>query len=149
MEKHEKIYIVVERKVFNLENTELLSRIKAIIPKFYSVKELATSYKKESDSLGNEIKKGMKELGESSLEVDGIIASYTETNRESFNEEALLAFLKSIPAAQRPKGLIKKVEKVDMDVLESAVYNGKINAADLQPFREIKPVPTLRVKVKK
>lgn len=132
-----------------MENTELLGKIKQLIPKFYSIKELATSYKKESDKLGTEIKDGMKELGESSLEVEGIVASYTEVPRESFNEEKLLAFLKTIPASKRPKGLIKKVEQVDMDVLESAIYNGKINAADLQPFREKKIVPTLRVKVKK
>ncbi len=141
---------MVERMVLLMEkHTDLLKDILGIIPKFYQTKELATSYKKEADSFGSKIKKGMQELNLDHLEADGVEAIYSEREKESFNEPALIAYLKDLPADAKPDGLIKTVEVVDMDVLEAAVYNGKIEAAALQPFRTCVKIPTLRVKVKK
>ena len=43
------------------------------------------------------------------------------------------------------RGVVKKKEYVDMDALENAIYNGKINAAELASCQTKKEVVTLKV----
>mgnify|MGYP000930056178 FL=1 len=99
------------------------------------------SYKKLVDRDNKEIKSIMlgAEMGE--FVVDDIKASCSVSVREDFVEEALIAKLKEM----KIRGVIKKKEYVDMDALENAIYNGKVDAASLADCQTKKEVVTLRV----
>ena len=84
------------------------------------------------------------------IEAGGYVAKVSISQRESFEEDALIAKLKTlkesgnVTAAQLRK-LIKKKEYVDMDELESAIYNNKLDAAELETCQVIKEVVSLRI----
>ncbi len=63
---------------------------------------------------------------------EGIKVSVTTSNKPTFYEDQLIPYLKSLGM----ENLIQTREYVDMEALESAIYHGQINAADLAPFKE-------------
>ena len=116
-------------------------KLSQILPVYEANKSEMDSYKKLVDKDNKEIKSIMlgAELGE--FIVDDIKASVSISEREDFIEEALIAKLKEM----KVRGIVKKKEYVDMDALENAIYNGKIDAALLQDCQTKKEVVTLRV----
>jgi hypothetical protein len=71
----------------------------------------------------------------------GISISVTSKPNIKWDEDKLLKFCKESNIAD----LVKTKEYVDMDALESAIYNDKIKAEDLKPFQIVKPdIVTLR-----
>lgn len=120
--------------------------LKELIRLFYEDKQNLDKYKKLTDEYNQEIKDAMKELGINEFNTDnGLVAKITIQNRESFIEDNLINKLKEL---QLPE-IIKTKEYVDMDALEDAIYNGKLNASELTNCREIKQVVTLKVSKKK
>ena len=99
------------------------------------------SYKKLVDSDNKEIKEIMQENKLPEFIVDDIKATCSVSERTDFIEEALIEKLKEM----KVKGIIKKKEYVDMDALENAIYNGKVNAGELASCQTTKEVVTLRV----
>lgn len=116
-------------------------KLSQLLPVYEANKSEMDSYKKLVDKDNKEIKSIMlgAELGE--FVVDDIKASCSVSEREDFIEEALIAKLKEM----KVRGIVKKKEYVDMDALESAIYNGKIDAAALADCQTKKEVVTLRV----
>ena len=116
-------------------------KLSQILPVYEANKSEMDSYKKLVDKDNKEIKTIMlgAELGE--FIVDDIKASVSISEREDFIEEALIAKLKEM----KIRGIVKKKEYVDMDALENAIYNGKIDAALLADCQTKKEVVTLRV----
>lgn len=121
----------------------------ALIPQYALNKNELDSYKKICDKENLMIKEMMYSLGVDEKEAGGYIAKRIVQKRENMNEELLLeiAHQHSIPE------IIKTKEYIDYDVLEDAIYNGKISKdviVEINKAREIKEVITLKVsKIKK
>ena len=116
-------------------------KLSNLLPVYEANKSQMDSYKKLVDKDNKEIKSIMlgAEMGE--FIVDDIKASCSVSEREDFIEEALIAKLKEM----KIRGIVKKKEYVDMDALENAIYNGKVDAASLADCQTKKEVVTLRV----
>ena len=120
-----------EKSIFNV-------KVKA----FAEAKIQLDALKKSTDKLNLELKKLFKKTGETVFVTDGgIKVSYSEQCRSSMNEDALLEHLKSIGMHE----VIATKEVVDMDALEQAIYDGKIEAASLADFQTNKYVETLKL----
>jgi len=112
-----------------------------ILPVYEANKSQMDLYKKLVDKDNKEIKSIMLEANITEFVADDIKAICSVSVREDFIEEALINKLKEIGVP----GIIKQKEYVDMDALENAIYNGKINAAALADCQIKKEIVTLRV----
>lgn len=75
-------------------------------------------------------------------------ATYSVSVSENFDEQALLSVLVQLNNIN-DLNIIKLKSYIDMDALEDAIYNGKINAADLAKCKVRKEVPKLVIAKKK
>lgn len=116
-------------------------KLSQLLPVYEANKSKMDSYKKLVDKDNKEIKSIMLGAGLREFVVDDIKANCLVSEREDFIEEALIAKLKEM----KVPGIVKKKEYVDMDALENAIYNGKIDAAALADCQTKKEVVTLRV----
>ena len=116
-------------------------KLSQLLPVYEANKSEMDSYKKLVDKDNKEIKSIMLGAGLREFVVDDIKASCSVSEREDFIEEALIAKLKEM----KVQGIVKKKEYVDMDALENAIYNGKIDAAALADCQTKKEVVTLKV----
>lgn len=117
---------------------------------YVSVKAEADKYKKLSDNLNDNIKRGMELLGKEEVELaDGSRVCYGITKRESIDEEKLIAQLhKYAPDTQ----CIKTKEYIDMEVLENELYKGDFSQdamTAMDKCRIIKEIPTLNIRKSK
>ena len=123
--------------------------LQELIPAYAENKAELDSYKKICDKENAEIKEIMLAEDLSEETVDGYVAKITKSNRESFNEEKLLEIAHNEGISE----IIKTKEYIDYDILEDAIYNGKISEDILLKIataKEVKEVVTLKVsKVKK
>ena len=121
-------------------------RLTELLPIYHMQKSEMDSIKKVVDKENAEIKTLMRASNLSEFVAGDIKATCSVSERQDFIEEALIEKLKDM----KVRGIIKKKEYVDMDALENAIYNGKVDAAALASCQTIKEVVTLRVsKVKK
>ena len=118
-----------------------------LITRYYHNKTEADSYKKIAEKDNAAIKELMLEANlPEVITPDGLKATCSISEKESFVEDALIDKIKSLGVT----GIIKKKEYVDMEALENAIYHGQLNAAELASCQEKKQVITLRVtKLKK
>ena len=117
-------------------------KLQELITHYYVNKVEADSYKKIVDKDNAAIKEIMLEEQLSEMTTnDGLKATCSISEKESFVEDALIDKIKSLGV----KGIIKKKEYVDMEALENAIYHGELNAAELASCQEKKQVVTLRV----
>ena len=113
---------------------------------FAEAKTQLDALKKSTDKLNLELKELFWKTGETMFVTDsGIKVRYSTQCRSSMNEDALLEHLKSVGLHE----VIATKEVVDMDALEQAIYNGKIEAASLAAFQTNKYVETLKLTVPK
>lgn len=121
-------------------------RLTELLPIYHMQKSEMDSIKKVIDKENAEIKTLMRASNLSEFVAGDIKATCSVSERQDFIEEALIEKLKEM----KVRGIIKKKEYVDMDALENAIYNGKVDAAALASCQTTKEVVTLRVsKVKK
>lgn len=114
-----------------------------LIPQYAENKSLLDDYKKICDEENKQIKDMMEE---GSYEAGGWKATKSVTTRDSMNEDKLLDVLKKAGFTQT--SIIKTKEYVDIDELESAIYNGLIEKdilLEIDKCRESKEVVTLRI----
>lgn len=125
-----------------------------------TLEELASQYvqyKSELDPLEKKCKsintslKGLMELTQQDeVELsDGTKVKYSVTERTTFDEEKLIKQLKHFAPDTE---CIKTKEYVDMDILESEIYHGKLSndaMVALDSCRETKEIPKLEIKKKK
>ena len=115
-----------------------------LIPAYAENKAILDDYKKICDKENKQIKELMTD---DTYEAGGYKATKSVQVRESMNEDKLLDMLKDVGGSYE-NGLIKTKEYVDMDVLESMLYKGKIPKDILMQIdkcRESKEVVTLRI----
>lgn len=124
----------------------ITEKLKELVITYALNKEEEKSYKDLVKSQGDEIKKLMSESELDEFTSGSVVAKLVITTKESFNEDKLIEVLRPL----KIRGLIKKKEYVDMDLLENAIYNGKLNAAELESCKITKKTQTLRLsKIKK
>ena len=116
-------------------------RLTKLLPIYHMQKSEMDSIKKVVDKENAEIKTLMRESNLPEFVAGDIKATCSVSEREDFIEEALIVKLKEM----KVRGIVKKKEYVDMDALENAIYNGKIDAAALADCQTKKEVVTLRV----
>lgn len=131
------------RKALNTDERTLDELVKS----YYQNKLDLDSYDKICKDENAKIKAKMSEIDSSDYEVDGLVVKIIDQDRSSFNEEKLLSVAKSLNL-----DIIKTREYVDMDALESLIYNGKLSKEDMLKLNECKEekiVKTLKVTRKK
>lgn len=118
-----------------------------VIQDFFKHKEKLEEYKKMADTENKSIKYIMNELElDKFMTSNGLQAKLTKSNKETFNEPALI---EKLIESDITKEAVKLVPQIDFDVLEDLIYNGKLDASELTPYKEVKVVETLRVTMKK
>ena len=90
--------------------------------------------KKDAELMNSEIKKLMTAGSLETVSGSEFKATCKEIKSESFNEDKLLIKLKELGV----EGCIKTKEYVDMEELESAIYNGEIEPTKLAECKEVK-----------
>lgn len=109
---------------------------------YYNEKQELDKCKKIVDEYNKEIKEGLTELGvDEFTSRDGLTAKVTTQKRESFNESALIEKLIELDI----KEAVELVPQINWDKVEDLIYNGKLDAAELTPYKEIKEVKVLKV----
>jgi hypothetical protein len=121
-----------------------------------SVNELAEEYIEAKDreleagkivkSLGPTLKTAMKQSDVEVLETSLGRLVYSKRVSESFNEESLIEYLKSLG---KETGIVKTKEYIDYDALESAIYNEKLSQDEvvaMDSYKIVKETEVLTVK---
>lgn len=134
----------MEEQILNQSKEERL--LNSTIECFYADKKQLDNYKKSTEEYNKEIKKLMNQLNKTEFETDnGLVAKINVQNRESFNEDKLIAKLKELNGT----AAIKTKEYVDMDELEDLIYNGELDASELTSCKVSKEIITLKVSERK
>ena len=128
--------------------------LKELIPVYGETKEKADMFKKAAEKQNADIKKEMVKLLKDEdtkveAEAGGWIATYSIRTYTSFNEEAMIEFLKE--HKEDFAGCVKKKEYIDEKVLEDLLYHGKVSkklVVALDKFREEKQTAYLTIKRK-
>lgn len=119
--------------------------------------ELSEQYKEASDSLKSYeakekalksiLKETLKDFGVTKyVSNSGISLSVSSRPNVSFDENLLLDYCKKLNIPE----LVQTKEYVDMEKLESLLYNGTIQAEELKQYQVVKPdIVTLRCTQKK
>ena len=116
-----------------------------LIPQYAENKAMLDDYKKICDTENKQIKDIMDE---GSYEAGGYKATKSVQVRESMNEDKLLDVMRNHREVAELNGIIKIKEYIDMDMLESAIYNKQIDKdmlMEIDKCRETKEVVTLRI----
>lgn len=122
-----------------------MSKLDDLIPLYYEHNELVKKHKKVADEANKEIKKIMAEQGITEFATHGLVAKISVSERVDFMEDVLIEKIKELGI----KGIIKTREYIDMDALETALYNGLISPAALAQAQIKKEVVTLRIRQEK
>jgi hypothetical protein len=131
------------RLTLDNEVTEFIP-LDSLIPMYALNKVELDSYTALCKKENEEIKRQMLELGQDVYRVNGYTAKRTVSNRESLNEDKLMAVI----LKHGIKDVIKTREYVDMDALENYLYHTEMTpalAADLESCKSTTEVVTLRV----
>lgn len=118
-----------------------MSKLDDLIPLYYEHNELVKKHKKVADKANKEIKKIMAEQGITEFATHGLVAKVSVSERVDLIEDVLIEKIKELGI----EGIIKTREYVDMDALETALYNGLISPAMLAKAQTKKEVVTLRI----
>jgi vancomycin resistance protein YoaR len=92
--------------------------------------------------LNAEIKSYMKHNDLKEVSAAGIKAVYGKQERVSMNQDKLLDKVKQLGLNHA----IKTIEVVDEQVLESMIFNGELNASQIEECMERKIIETLTIK---
>lgn len=143
------------RTINNTEPVNDVETLDKLIPRYALNKKELDSYESICKKENAEIKKLMLDGNIPEHTAGGFVAKCTTSERESINEAKLLEILKEDWVARNKHiqcPYIKTKEYVDMDALETALYNAEIPeevVLKMDTCREVKEVTTLRVTVAK
>lgn len=120
-------------------------RLDELVTRYANLKSEMDSYKKQVDEDNKSIKELMSSNNLKEHTAGGYTAKYSVIVSESFDEDKLLNKLVQNLSEENYKKVVKTKEYVDMDALENAIYNGKINPVDLADCRIKKETTRLTI----
>ena len=120
--------------------------LESVVEKLGALKSQIKSLQEEEKLYVNRLKTAMKESNKMSIEGDAYIASLTKRESASLEEEKLINYVED----KYGKSMVNKMTKktIDEDKLESLIFNGKLNAAEIKPFQIVKETSVLTIKKK-
>ena len=113
-----------------MENKTLSNLIEA----YATYKEIESNAKKSCDSYNSQIKAEMNSAKLSDFDTGEYTAVLSTVSKESIDEDLLVEYAKTLGI----RGIVKKKEYVDMDMLEKAIYAGKITQEQLMEIGKCK-----------
>ncbi len=125
---------------------------KELVDRYYKNKSIADDYAKLAKPDNEAIKKEMVRRKINNWDKDELAVTYRVDVSKTLNEKRVLDALKEDWVAKHGKAKcpwIKKVEVVDMEELEKAMYDNQVDAKLVESCKEEKQTPKLFVKLKK
>ncbi len=124
--------VVKKEDVKDLEN-----RLKKLIPDYGTNKSKADELKAIIDDGNKEIKRICKELSIADMEVDGWKMNYSVVTKHHVNEDRMLEILKEYWSKNGSMECpyIKRIECVDSEAVQNAMYNGDFDKETLLKLR--------------
>lgn len=110
----------------NLTKEEYTNMLSDIVPVYFENNSEYKAYKSLVDRDNAKIKDIMGFLGTDVAKVGRYTVSVTKVDKSKMDEGKLLDLVKSEFPEELQKSLIRTVEYVDKDALESAMYNGAV-----------------------
>ena len=120
----------VAKEYIELKDEESLLKDKLSPVSSFLKKEMEKMFKENKDTIDTGI---------------GIVKLTYRKNKAKYDEEGLIQYLKE----KRIRGVVKKKEYVDFDVLESLLYNDKVDPEEIAKFKKQTTTPVLNIKRKK
>ncbi len=132
--------VVAEINAPVINTAEYNSLTKEII-ELYNLDQQQKIAKTMLDDKKSSVLAKMKNLNMDSIKIDGIKCTFSETRRKSIDQEGLLKFCKSL----KIKGLVKRVEVVDLDVLENLTYTREVDPSEIEKFTTVSITESIRL----
>lgn len=122
-------------------NTAEYNSLTKEIVELYNLDQQQKIAKTMLDDKKSSVLTKMKNLNMDSIKIDGIKCTFSETKRKSIDQEGLLKFCKSL----KIKGLVRRVEVVDLDVLENLTYTREVDPAEIEKFTTVSITESIRL----
>lgn len=132
--------VVAEINAPVIDTAEYNSLTKEVL-ELYNLDQQQKTAKNMVDAKKESILAKLKALKLENIKVDGVKCSFVKTSRKSIDQEGLLKFCKAL----KIKGLVKRVEVVDLDLLENLTYTRQIDPADIEEFTTTSITETVRI----
>lgn len=116
-----------------------------LVEKYYEAKQKEKQFTEEAKKLNAELKLYMQNNSIEELQYQGISVKLQIEKRVSMDENHLLEILKGIDGAEDS---IMLVETINEEVLESLIYNEKIDATLLAPAQRSTEIVKLNMRKK-
>lgn len=130
-------------------NRKTNAELKNLIDNYGESKKEENAIVKRNNERNSQIKQLFLDNDISSFETDSFIATVSETEKQSLNNELALGILKEELGENELTSVVKTKEYIDEDALEKLVFNGQFDISKLEKAVDKKIVSTLRIKPRK
>lgn len=130
-------------------NRKTNAELKNLIDSYGESKKEENAIVKRNKERNSQIKQLFLDNDISSFETDSFIATVSETEKQSLNNELALCILKKELGENELTSVVKTKEYIDEDALEKLVFNGQFDISKLEKAVDKKIVSTLRIKARK
>lgn len=130
-------------------NRKTNAELKNLVDSYGESKKEENAIVKRNNERNSQIKQLFLDNDISSFETDSFIATVSETEKQSLNNELALCILKEELGENELTSVVKTKEYIDEDALEKLVFNGQFDISKLEKAVDKKIVSTLRIKARK
>lgn len=130
-------------------NRKTNAELKNLIDSYGESKKEENAIVKRNNERNSQIKQLFLDNDISSFETDSFIATVSETEKQSLNNELALGILKEELGENELTSVVKTKEYIDEDALEKLVFNGQFDISKLEKAVDKKIVSALRIKARK
>lgn len=130
-------------------NRKTNAELKNLIDNYGESKKEENAIVKRNKERNSQIKQLFLDNDISSFETDSFIATVSETEKQSLNNELALCILKEELGENELTSVVKTKEYIDEDALEKLVFNGQFDISKLEKAVDKKIVSALRIKARK
>lgn len=130
-------------------NRKTNAELKNLVDSYGESKKEENAIVKRNKEINSQIKQLFLDNDISSFETDSFIATVSETEKQSLNNELALCILKKELGENELTSVVKTKEYIDEDALEKLVFNGQFDISKLEKAVDKKIVSTLRIKPRK
>lgn len=130
-------------------NRKTNAELKNLVDSYGESKKEENAIVKRNKERNSQIKQLFLDNDISSFETDSFIATVSETEKQSLNNELALGILKKELGENELTSVVKTKEYIDEDALEKLVFNGQFDISKLEKAVDKKIVSALRIKARK